>query len=160
MKKFLKGLMTFVLVFTLAFALTGCGDKENTGNSNNSGSTGGNGQQAQSDSSNVAWPSNEYTNLIPKPEGVTIYDEQAIDNNYFVGHNITLIDWPIEECKAYAEKLKDAGFTIPSAGYDSVVVKDTDTMYSFGAKNSDGVYVTVGSGNGTGTISIQVTRSE
>ncbi len=106
------------------------------------------------------WPATEYTKLIPQPEGATIYEEKAIDNNYFAGHNITLTDWSIEECKAYAAKLQEMGFTTPGAGETSVVVKDDGVDYSFGAKNSDGVYVTVGTRAGkSGAISIQVQKN-
>lgn len=142
-KKILIGLFAVLMCFTLV----GCGNKEE--------GTGGNNTD-----NGVAWPSNEYTNLIPKPEGATIYEEKAIDNYYFVGHSIDLTDWTIEECKAYAEKLKAAGFTTPGEGMNDVVVKNTDSEYSFGAENSDGVYVTVGSysGNNSGRISIQVTK--
>ncbi len=108
------------------------------------------------------WPVTEYTKLIPQPEGVTIYEEHAIaDNNpYFAGHQITLTDWSIEECKAYAAKLQEMGFTTPGAGETSVVVKDDGVDYSFGAKNSDGVYVTVGTRGGkSGSISIQVQKN-
>ncbi len=155
MIKNLKSLMVVAFTFVLLLGLTGCGEqKEN----NNDGTQGGN--QQQGETTGVAWPSNEYTNLIPKPEGATIYDEKAVDNDYFGGHNITLTDWTIEECKAYAEKLKEAGFTTPGTGMKDVVVTDNGNMYSFGAKNSDGVYVTVGSfsGNNSGSISIQVTK--
>ncbi len=151
-KKLLFGLLAVVM----CFVLTGCGEKENTGNGENN-NPGGNQQQGEQA---VAWPSNEYTNLIPKPDGATIYDESKINNAYYVGHNIDLEDWTIEECKAYAEKLKEAGFTTPGSGMSSVVVTDTESTYSFGAENSDGVYVTVGSSYNTGRISIQQNKNE
>lgn len=58
------------------------------------------------------------------------------------------------------KKLKEAGFTTPGSGMSSVVVTDTESTYSFGAKNSDGVYVTVGSSYNSGRISIQQNKSE
>ena len=157
MKKTLKLILSIACVFVFALALTGCGDKEN----NNGGGNGtGGGNQQQGGTTGVAWPSNQYTKLIPKPDGATIYDEKAIDNSYYLGHSIDLTDWTIEECKAYAEKLKAAGFTTPSAGMDDIVIKDTTSEYSFGAENNDGVYVGVGSysGNNSGRISIQVNK--
>lgn len=151
-KKFLVSLLAVVM----CFVLTGCGDKENTkdGENNNQG------EKQQIEEQGKSWPSNEYTNLIPKPEGATITDESEIDNVYYVGHNIDLEDWTIEECKAYAEKLKEAGFTTPGSGQSSVVVTDTKSTYSFGAENEDGVYVTVGSSYNSGRISIQQNKNE
>lgn len=155
MKKILKYLCAIAFAFVLLLGLTGCGEeKTNNGGKNNQG---GNEQQGEQ---GIAWPSNEYTNLIPKPEGATIYDESEINNAYYVGYNIDLEDWTIEECKAYAEKLKEAGFTTPGLGMSSVVVTDTESNYSFGAENSDGVYVTVGSSYDSGRISIQENKSE
>ena len=109
------------------------------------------------------WPVTEYTKLIPQPKGITIYEEHAIadDNPYFAGHQITVTDWSVADCKAYAEELKKAGFTTPGNGSDTVVIKDTESDYSFGARNSDGVYVTIGTRNGgSGTISIQVSKNQ
>lgn len=156
MKNFLICLITTIMCFTLV----GCGtgeNKENNGD-NNQNNNNQNDNQNNNDSDTVAWPANQYTNLIPKPDGATIYDEKAIDNNYFVGHSIDLSDWTIAECKAYAEKLKEAGFTTPGTGASDVVVTDNANTYSFGAENSDGVYVTVGSSYNSGRISIQVTK--
>lgn len=151
-----KKLLVSILVVFMCFALTGCGDNENKdGGANNN--PGGNGQQEEQ---GVDWPSNEYTNLIPKPEGATISSESKLDNVYYVGHNIDLEDWTIEECKAYAEKLKEAGFTTPGSGMSSVVVTDTESTYSFGAENSEGIYITVGSSYNTGRISIQKNKNE
>ena len=152
-KKLLVGLLAVVM----CFALTGCGEEKTNNGGNNDG---GSGQQEQGGTSGVAWPSNQYTNLIPKPEGATIYDEKEVDNAYYLGHTIDLKDWTIEECKAYAEKLKEAGFTTPGTGSSSVVLTDTDSSYSFGAENSDGVYVTVGSSNNVGRISITINKNE
>ncbi|MDO5555931.1 MAG: hypothetical protein Q4G09_04670 [Clostridia bacterium] len=159
MKKVLSILIIVAMLIAGICLLTGCGEKENANNGGTS-TNGGSQQEEQDETSGVAWPSNQYTNLIPKPEGATIYDEKEVDNNYYVGHSIDLTDWTIEECKAYAEKLKEAGFTIPSSGANSVVVTDTDSTYSFGAENSDGVYVTVGSSYNSGRISIQKNNNE
>lgn len=148
MKRILKELFVVAIALILLFSLTGCGEKEN----NNEGTL----QQEQG----TAWPSNEYTDLIPFPEGATIYDDSEINNAYYVGHNIDLQDWTIEECKSYAEKLKEKGFTTPGSGMNSVVITDTQSSYSFGAKNSDGVYVTVGSSYNSGRISIQKNKDQ
>lgn len=107
------------------------------------------------------WPVTECTKLIPQPKGISIYEEKAIsdDNPYFSGHTITVTNWSVEDCKAYAEELKKAGFTTPGTGSNNVVVKDDGTDYAFGAQNSDGVYVTIGTHNGkSGSISIQIQK--
>lgn len=148
-----KKLLVSLLAVVICFTLTGCGEEKTNGNNNQ------NGNQQQNEEG-IAWPTNEYTNLIPKPEGATIYDESEINNAYYVGHNIDLEDWTIEECKAYTEKLEAAGFTTPGSGMNSVVVTDTENTYSFGAKNSDDIYVTVGSSYNSGRISIQKNKSE
>ncbi len=137
--------------------MTACGG----GNKNNNATADGKAEvKKEAKAEGKKWPATEYTKLIPEPEGATVYEEHAIDNNYFAGHNITVTDWSIEECKAYAAKLQEMGFTTPGAGATSVVVTDNGTDYSFGAKNSDGVYVTVGTRAGkSGGISIQVQKN-
>ncbi len=136
--------------------LTACGG----GNQSDNAADGKAEVAVETETAGVEWPVTEYTKLVPQPEGATIYEEKVIDNNYFAGHNITLTDWSIEECKAYAAKLQEMGFTTPGTGETSVVVKDDGVDYSFGAKNSDGVYVTVGTHAGkSGSISIQVQKN-
>ncbi len=153
MKKIYLALMCIV---SLKF-MTACGGGSKSENIATDGKTE---VKKEAKAEGKKWPATEYTKLIPQPEGATIYDEKVIDNNYFAGHNITLTDWSIEECKAYATKLQEMGFTKPGTGETSVVVKDDGVDYSFGAKNSDGVYVTVGTRAGkSGSISIQVQKS-
>lgn len=57
------------------------------------------------------WPENEFTKLIPKPENVKISGNKKVDNAYYIGHTIVVENWSKEDCKAYIEKLKAAGFT-------------------------------------------------
>lgn len=152
MKKIYLALMCMVSLVIM----TACG-----GNSNKKAIDGTTKTETEAKSDSKKWPVTEYTKLIPQPKGISIYEEHAIaeDNPYFSGHQITVTDWSIENCKAYAEELKKAGFTTPGAGSDDVVVKDDDMDYAFGAKNSDGVYVTIGTHNGkSGSISIQVKK--
>lgn len=152
MKKINLALMCIVSLVIM----TACGG----GNKNNNAAEGKAEVKNEAKVEGKKWPATEYTKLIPQPEGATIAEEKAVDNNYFAGHNITVTDWSIEECKAYAAKLQEMGFTKPGAGETSVVVKDDGTDYSFGAKNSDGVYVTVGTRAGkSGSISIQVQKN-
>lgn len=145
-------ILTLVCLAAVAL-LAACG-----GNSNKKAADGTTETKTEAKNDSKKWPVTEYTKLIPQPEGITIYEEHAIaeDNPYFAGHQITVTDWSVEDCKAYAEQLKKAGFTTPSAGYDDVVIKDDGTEYTFGARNSDDVYVTFGTYAGrSGSISIQ-----
>lgn len=105
------------------------------------------------------WPENEYTKLIPQPEGVTLKGNEAIDNVYFIGHTIVTSGWSVADAKAYAEQLKKAGFTIPGGGSEDGVVEDDGTTFSFAVKNSDGVNVSIYTNGGHGGISIQKSKN-
>ena len=156
----MKKLFALLIALMMVFSLVACDlgntedpNKDNPGTSQNGGENNNGGES-------IAWPENEFTALIPKPKTGTIAEESSFDNVYFKGINITLTNWSVEDCKAYAEELMAAGFTQPGAGFDSVVVKDDGSDYSFGATNADGVYVTVGTNveRKIGGISIQITK--
>lgn len=106
------------------------------------------------------WPENEFTNLIPKPNNITITGNKPIDNMYYIGHTIVVKDWSIEDCKAYIEKLKAAGFTKPIAGMKDVITNDKETIYSFDALNADGVHASVGIMGSNGTIDITKNKNQ
>ncbi len=106
------------------------------------------------------WPENEFTNLIPKPDNITITGNKPIDNMYYIGHTIVVKDWSIEDCKAYIEKLKAAGFTKPIAGMKDVITNDKETIYSFDALNADGVHASVGIMGSNGTIDITKNKNQ
>lgn len=106
------------------------------------------------------WPENEYTNLIPKPENITITGNQKVDNMYYIGHRIIIKDFSKEDCKAYIEKLKAAGFTNPIAGMKDVITNDKETIFSFDALNADGVHASVGIMGSNGTIEITKKKNQ
>lgn len=106
------------------------------------------------------WPENEFTNLIPKPNNITITGNKPIDNMYYIGHTIVVKDWSREDCKAYIEKLKAAGFTKPIAGMKDVITNDKETIYSFDALNADGVHASVGIMGSNGTIDITKNKNQ
>ncbi|MBR3766074.1 MAG: hypothetical protein IKL11_02795 [Muribaculaceae bacterium] len=106
------------------------------------------------------WPENEFTNLIPKPDNITITGNKPIDNMYYIGHTIVVKDWSREDCKAYIEKLKAAGFTKPIAGMKDVITNDKETIYSFDALNADGVHASVGIMGSNGTIDITKNKNQ
>ena len=106
------------------------------------------------------WPENEFTNLIPKPDNITITGNKPIDNMYYIGHTIVVKDWSREDCKAYIEKLKADGFTKPIAGMKDVITNDKETIYSFDALNADGVHASVGIMGSNGTINITKKKNQ
>ena len=155
----MKKLFALLLAMMMIFSLAACGDNTTTDPDKDNPGVSQSGENNNGGES-IAWPENEFTALIPKPKTGTIAEADPFDNAYFKGIKITLTNWSVEDCKAYAEELKAAGFTQPGAGFDSVVVKDDGSNYSFGAKNADGVYVTVGTNveRKIGGISIQITK--
>ena len=106
------------------------------------------------------WPENEYTKLIPKPENITITGNQEVDNMYYIGHRIVIKNFSKEDCKAYIEKLKAAGFTKPIAGMKDVITNDKETMFSFDALNADGVHASVSIMGSNGMISITKNKNQ
>ena len=88
------------------------------------------------------WPSNEFTKQVPKPD-LTIYAAEDGPN----GYNVDFIGATFEQIKAYADKVKAAGF-------DKVVNEDSDSdMYSYSANNAAGWRVVV-SKSGAGSFMI------
>ena len=106
------------------------------------------------------WPENEFTKLVPKPENVKITGNKKVDNAYYIGHSVVVKGWSKEDCKAYVEKLKAAGFTKPLAGMKDVITNDKETMFSFDALNADGVHASAAVMGENGTINIQKKKSQ
>ena len=106
------------------------------------------------------WPENEFTKLVPKPENVKIMGNKKVDNAYYIGHSVVVKGWSKEDCKAYVEKLKAAGFTKPLAGMKDVITNDKETMFSFDALNADGVHASAAVMGENGTINIQKNKSQ
>lgn len=153
MKKSAFPLLTLVLI--TVFALSGCNlifpqlgaPPESRPYSNRDGGDENNANNAGNENSSVNYDDCEHI-------------DRAIDNAYFSGHTVHMTDWTLEDCKAYAEAMQAAGFTIPTTGFDSVVLTDDGSIYSFGASNENGVYVTLGTSvaDKAGTISIQINK--
>ena len=106
------------------------------------------------------WPENEFTKLVPKPENVKITGNKKVDNAYYIGHSVVVKGWSKEDCKAYVEKLKAAGFTKPLAGMKDVITNDKETMFSFDALNADGVHASAAVMGENGTINITKNKSQ
>ena len=131
-------IIALALALMMLLTLAACGNTQ-SGGANTSGAA----QQGQSDGGDVTWPSNPYINMIPKPENAVIYEEKEIDNVYYLGHRITFEKWNMEDCRAYAQKLQELGWTVPGTGADSVITTDTAEDFVFAAYNQDHVFVTI-----------------
>jgi predicted small secreted protein len=94
------------------------------------------------------WPDNEFTKLIPKPDFTVSIGAGSEDN-----FNVMFSGATIEQIRAYAEKVKNAGFDI------DVKIEDESAMgmviYTFDAKNADGYSVNVFSAAGMSGVTIE-----
>ena len=94
------------------------------------------------------WPDNEFTRLVPKPD-FELYAASG-DDEFFT---VAFTNGTIEGVRAYAEKLKVAGFTV------NPEVTDTEmmgiTMYNYIASNGKGVTVTLTFGAGASALTFE-----
>jgi len=157
----MKTMSVCALLCALLMACSAC-DRDKTAKDNNAARTPSTTAQTQTAAKGgQAWPVNQYTNLVPKPEGVIITESRAIDNPSFAGCEIMLKGWSIADSKAYATKLQQAGFNRAEAGHSTLITKDTADSFSFGAVNGNGVFVGVhnSSTTGNGGIIIQAKKN-
>ena len=93
------------------------------------------------------WPDNEFTKLIPKPDFELFGANTETDS-----FSAAFTSATIEQIRAYAAKVKAAGFNINEE------VEDQEAMgmviYSFTAENADGYTVEITFANGTSSLSI------
>ncbi len=80
------------------------------------------------DASSGKWVDNEYTRLVPKPD-MEVREAANTGMGYSIvfGRSVTL-----DRMKAYAEKLKQAGFNVDCGD------EDNEQYYSFWGDNADG----------------------
>ena len=90
------------------------------------------------------WPDNEFTKLVPKPD-FEIYASSSDDDIF----SAMFLSVTMEQIKAYAEKVKAAGFTI------APLEEDYTVMFNYSASNSDGYRVSVFIAADTAGISIE-----
>ena len=94
------------------------------------------------------WPDNEFTKLVPKPD-FELYAASG-DDTFFT---VAFTNATIEGIRAYAEKLKAAGFTVDPE------VMDTEMMgmavYNYIASNGKGVSVTLAFSNNASALSFE-----
>ena len=93
------------------------------------------------------WPDNEFTKLIPKPDFELFAANTETDS-----FSVAFMSATIEQIRAYAAKVKAAGFNINEE------VEDQEAMgmviYSFTAENADGYTIEITSASGTSSITI------
>ena len=93
------------------------------------------------------WPDNEFTKLIPKPDFELFGANTETDS-----FSAAFTSATIEQIRAYAAKVKAAGFNINEEVEDQEVMGMV--IYSFTAENADGYTVEITSANGTSSLSI------
>ena len=93
------------------------------------------------------WPDNEFTKLVPKPDFELFAANTETDSFSVAFTSVT-----IEQIRAYAAKVKAAGFNINEEVEDQEVMGMV--IYSFTAENADGYTVEITSANGTSSITI------
>jgi len=98
------------------------------------------------------WPDNELTRLVPKPDMAVAAANMEGDKSFtalFVNPNM-------DQLRAYAEKVKAAGFS------KNVESEDQDVMgmkiFTYSASNADGVKVEIFSAMGTSGMSLEKTQ--
>ena len=93
------------------------------------------------------WPDNEFTKLIPKPDFELFAANTETDS-----FSVAFTSATIEQIRAYAAKVKAAGFNINEEVEDQEVMGMV--IYSFTAENADGYTVEITSANGTSALTI------
>ena len=93
------------------------------------------------------WPDNEFTKLIPKPDFELFAANTETDS-----FSVAFTSATIEQIRAYAAKVKAAGFNINEEVEDQEVMGMV--IYSFTAENADGYIVEITSAYGTSALTI------
>lgn len=94
------------------------------------------------------WPDNEFTKLVPKPD-FELYAASG-DDTFFT---VAFTNATIEGIRAYAEKLKAAGFTVDPEVMDTEMMGMT--VYNYIASNGKGVSVTLAFSNNASALSFE-----
>ena len=93
------------------------------------------------------WPDNEFTKLIPKPDFELFAANTETDS-----FSVAFTSATIEQIKAYAAKVKAAGFNLNEELTDENVMGMV--IYSFAAENADGYSVEIFSASGSSGMRI------
>ena len=93
------------------------------------------------------WPENEFTRLIPKPDGSVSVAAEEEDS-----FSVVLSDVSADQVRAYIEAVKGRGFTEDAAMEDQDVLGMT--LISFSASNGNGFGISISFGAGLLSLSI------
>lgn len=93
----------------------------------------------------IDWPDNDYTNLVPEPEGATIISGGEV-GGYMFRLNMTM---PLEDAQIYAQQLADSGFEGTEEMWENI------NTYSYNGTNADGWTVTFSWRDGEVTYNIK-----
>ena len=100
----------------------------------------------------TVWPDNDLTRLVPKPDMVVATTNMEGSKAF----TVLFANATTEQLRAYAEKVKAAGFS------NNVVSEDQEAMgmqiFSFSASNANGIKVEIFSAMGTSGMSLQKTK--
>ena len=94
------------------------------------------------------WPENEYTRVVPKPD-LQLTAASAHDDSFAASFESATVS----EVKAYAEKLKAAGFTLDPEEQDQEL--SGMVIYTYTASNEDGYTVEIFYASGMSGITIR-----
>ncbi|MBQ4568079.1 MAG: hypothetical protein IJA79_08150 [Desulfovibrio sp.] len=95
------------------------------------------------------WPDNELTRLVPKPD-LTVATTNTEGDRIFAA---LFANPSIEQLRAYAEKVKAAGFSNNVKSEEQVAMGMK--LFTFSASNADGVKVEIFSAMGTSGMSLE-----
>ncbi len=105
---------------------------------------GENGEEAQIGGN---WPDNEFTKLVPKPDfALTAASTEG------EGFSVAFADATIDQIRAYAESVKDAGFSIDEQTENQEAAGIV--VYSYTAKNAEGYTIEIFSASGVSGLTI------
>ena len=93
------------------------------------------------------WPANDLTAGVPKPpfkDQTVVFDEDSV--------TVKSSDTTLDEVKAYAKTLADAGFDVDAVEDEQTVA--TVTVYSYTAENGGGASVSMTFASGTTTLCV------
>lgn len=93
----------------------------------------------------IDWPDNNYTNLVPEPEGATIISGGEV-GGYMFQLNMTM---PLEDAQIYAQQLADSGFEGTEEMWENI------NTYKYNGANADGWTVTFSWRDGEVTYNIK-----
>ena len=88
------------------------------------------------------WPKNEWTNLVNKPENVTITSYGKL--SYTDGYIVKWKEWSLEAAEAYIEDVKKSGFNLESKwGNMTFNYDNARKAHRFNSMNSSEIHIEI-----------------